>query len=72
VWGIFFSVGGYVFGGAIESFLGHVKKAEKFIIFGALLGAFIASCIIFLRGRVTDQIEKKEHRLEKKAEESKE
>jgi len=68
VWGIFFAVGGYVFGGAIESFLGHVKRAEKFIIFGVLLGAFIASFIIFLRGRITDQIEKKEHKLEEKAE----
>ncbi len=72
VWAIFFSVGGYVFGSAIESFLGQVKRAEKFIIFGALLGAFIAWFIIFLRSRITDQIEKKEHKLEKKVKESEE
>lgn len=64
VWGIFFSVGGYVFGGAIETFLGHVKRAEKFIIFGVLLGAFIASAIVFLRRRITDEIEKSERALE--------
>lgn len=66
VWGIFFAIGGYAFGGAIESFLGHVKRAEKFIIFGVLLGAFIASCIVFLRAQVTTQLEKKERTLEEK------
>ncbi len=71
VWAIFFAVGGYMFGGAIETFLGHVKRAEKFIIFGVLLGAFIASLIVFLRGRITDQLEKRELR-EKKSEISKE
>lgn len=65
IWGIFFGLGGYAFGSAIESFIGNVRKAEKFIIIGVILGAVIVQGIIFLRRNIAEKIEAEERKIEK-------
>lgn len=65
VWGIFFGLGGYAFGSALEGFIGHVRKAEKFIIIGVILGAVIVQGIIFLRRHIAEKIEAEEKKIEK-------
>lgn len=63
VWGIFFAGGGYIFGNALEQFIGHVKRVE-IIIAGVLVGALLAQLIGVLRRRVEKKIEKEERRAE--------
>jgi membrane protein DedA with SNARE-associated domain len=64
VWGVFFGLGGYAFGNALERFIGHVRKAEKAIIIGVILGAIIVQGIIFLRRRIAEKIEAEEKKIE--------
>lgn len=65
IWGLFFGLGGYAFGGALEGFIGNVRRAEKFIIIGVILGAVIVQLIIFLRRRIAEKIEAEEKKIEK-------
>lgn len=60
VWGVFFGMGGYAFGNALERFIGHVRKAEKFIIIGVIVGALIAQGIVVLRRRIAEKLEEEE------------
>jgi membrane protein DedA with SNARE-associated domain len=64
VWGVFFGFGGYLFGGALERFIGHVRKAEKAIIIGVILGAIIVQGIVFLRRRIAEKIEAEDKEIE--------
>jgi membrane protein DedA with SNARE-associated domain len=64
IWGIFFGLGGYAFGNALERFIGHVRKAEKAIIIGVILGAVIVQGIIFLRRRIAEKIEAEDKKIE--------
>lgn len=42
IWAVFFLAGGFIFGEAIERFLGHVKRFEGFFVLGLItLAAFI-------------------------------
>ncbi len=65
VWGIFFSVGGYLLGDAIERFIVRVHRAEKFIIFGVIVGIALVQTIMFLRRRISSRLEAEEERAEK-------
>ncbi len=72
VWGTFFAVGGYAFGNALERFIGHVKRAEKFIIIGVIVGALLVSGITFLHRRVAATLEEEERRSAEEQSHSKE
>jgi membrane protein DedA with SNARE-associated domain len=63
-WGLFFSIGGYAFGSAIQQFLGNVRRAEKFIIVGVIVGVALVQLILFFRRRVVSRIEAVEAGLE--------
>lgn len=52
-WGIFFAFGGYAFGGAIEHFLGNVKKFESIIVFGAIVFLVVTQIVVYVRGKRT-------------------
>ena len=67
-WGIFFALGGYVLGDAIERFIVHVQRAEKFIIFGVIVGVILVQGIMFLRRRIAARVEEEEERAERKVE----
>lgn len=67
VWGIFFGLSGYLFGNALEQFIGHVRRAEKFIIIGVIVGAIIAQGIIFLRRGIVEKLEEEDRGLAKHA-----
>ncbi len=56
VWGIFFAVGGYAFGGALERFIGHFHRAERYVIFGMILGALIVQGIVILRRQLGEKL----------------
>ena len=70
VWGIFFALGGYVLGDAIERSLVHVQRAEKFIILGVIAIVILVQGVLFLRrriaARVEEEIEEEEDRAEHK------
>lgn len=68
LWGVFFSVGGYAFGSALQQFLGNVRRAEKFIIVGVVIGVALVQAVLFFRRRVAARIEAVEAKLESKAE----
>lgn len=51
VWGIFFTFGGYAFGGAIEHFLGNVKKFEGVIVIVAVTLFVVTQVIFHMRGK---------------------
>lgn len=63
-WGLFFSIGGYAFGSAIQQFLGNLRRAEKFIIVGVIVGVALVQLILFFRRRVVSRIEAVEAGLE--------
>lgn len=64
LWAVVFVFGGYLFGHAIEQFLGQMHRAGKFVVVGVLLGFLLMHLIVFLRGRIIARIEKAERRLE--------
>ena len=51
VWAFFFTLGGYVFGGAIEQFLGNAKKIEGVIVLSVLLVVACTQLFLWLRRR---------------------
>ena len=65
VWSVFFGLGGYAFGNALERLIGHIHRAEKFVILGVLAGALIVQAISFLYRRIQAKIEAEERREEK-------
>lgn len=71
VWGVFFAVGGFAFGNALERFIGHVRRAEKFIIIGVLVGALLVQLIVFLRRRIALRLEEEERLLEAESKDAK-
>ncbi len=65
LWSVFFAVGGYFLGDAIERFIVHVQRAEKFIVFGVIVGIVLVQTIMFLRRRIASRLEEEEERAEK-------
>ena len=51
VWGIFFAFGGYAFGGAIELFLGNVKRFEVIVVVAAIAILVVTQIVFYLRGK---------------------
>ena len=62
VWGIFFAFGGYIFGGAIEHFLGNVKKFEGGIVVVALTILLATQVSLYLRRKRANLKEGEDHR----------
>ena len=58
VWSILFGLGGYLFGTAIETYLGHFHRAEKYVLLGLFAGAVIVQVIGMLRRRISARVEK--------------
>lgn len=63
VWGLFFGIGGYAFGNVLERFIGHVRKAEKFVVIGVIIGAIIVQGIVFLRRRLAEKLEEEDKKI---------
>jgi membrane protein DedA with SNARE-associated domain len=57
VWAIFFSCAGYLFGGAIEKFLGKVKRVEVYIIVTVLVTVLLAQLFGWVSRRFSDRAE---------------
>jgi membrane protein DedA with SNARE-associated domain len=51
VWAPIFALGGYVFGNAVQHFLGNVKKFEGVIILGIIIVAALLQVILVWRRR---------------------
>ncbi len=64
LWSVFFAVGGYILGDAIERFIVHVQRAEKFIVLGVIVSIALVQTIMFLRRRITSRLEAEEERAE--------
>ncbi len=65
VWSILFGVGGYLLGTAIETYIGHIHRAEKYVLLGLLAGAVIVQVVSVIGRRISERVEKgavgKEH-----------
>lgn len=64
VWAIVFVFGGYLFGQAVEQFLGQMHRAGKYVVAGVLLGFLLVHLILFVRSRIIARVEKAERKLE--------
>lgn len=71
VWSIFFAFGGYMFGEAIEKFLGNIKKIEGYILLGIIIVVALVQMVNWWIGRKEEEIlEKKEEMIHSKEETS--
>lgn len=52
VWSTIFGMGGYLLGSAVETYIANIHKAEKFVILGVILGAFIVQAVNFISKRI--------------------
>lgn len=52
VWSILFATGGYLLGTAVETYIGNIHKAQKYIILGVLLGAILVQVVNFTHKRI--------------------
>lgn len=55
LWAPIFAMGGYLFGGAIESFLGGAKRFEAIVVTGVILVFFVIQIVLFFRRRAQQQ-----------------
>jgi len=60
VWSALFSVIGYQLGNAVETYIGHFQKAQKFILLGVLRGTLTVQGISFLYRRIREKVEEVE------------
>ncbi|HEY9585784.1 MAG TPA: DedA family protein [Candidatus Paceibacterota bacterium] len=51
VWGVFFAFGGYAFGGAIERFIGGVKKFEGIVVIVVVTLFIVTQVVSYIRRR---------------------
>lgn len=66
VWSFVFAFSGYMFGGAIEVFLGNIKKIEGYIVLGIILLVVLVQVINHWIKRREEELLKKEERLHSK------
>jgi membrane protein DedA with SNARE-associated domain len=64
VWSAVFSSIGYFLGSAIETYITHFHRAEKYVLLGLLAGAGIVLAISFIFNRIQKRVEKAEERVE--------
>ena len=60
-WAVLFGLGGYVFGGAVERFLGNMKKFEGAIVAAIILIAVLIQVIAWARRRKEQHEKQKPH-----------
>ena len=58
VWSIIFGSGGYILGTAIETYIGNVHRAEKYVLLGLLAGAIIVQVVSWIRRRIAERVER--------------
>ena len=63
VWSTFFAFGGYLFGEAIEKFLGNVKKIEGYILLGIIIVVVLVQIVNWWIGRKEEELLEKEEVL---------
>lgn len=49
VWALLFATGGYLFGGAIEVFLGNIKRFEGYLVFGIILLISVVQLVLWYK-----------------------
>jgi membrane protein DedA with SNARE-associated domain len=59
-----FAGGGYLLGNAIETYLGHFERAEKYVILGVIAGVVLVQTISFLYRRIERRVERAERKVE--------
>ena len=57
-WSILFGVGGYLLGTALETYIGKIHRAEKYVLLGLIAGAIIVKVISVVGRRIADRVEK--------------
>lgn len=62
VWSLLFAFGGYMFGEAIEAFLGNVKKIEGYILLGIIFVVVLMQVINWWAGRKEEELLEKEEK----------
>jgi membrane protein DedA with SNARE-associated domain len=63
-WSMIFAGGGYLLGNAIETYLGHFERAEKYVILGVIAGVVLVQTISFLYRRIERRVERAERKVE--------
>ncbi len=66
VWAIFFGSIGYAFGSVLESVLGGIHRAQKYIILGVIAGVILVHIIRLIYGIVVKKLEIEEKKEENK------
>jgi uncharacterized membrane protein YkvI len=51
-----------MFGTALEGLLGHIHRAERYIVIGVLVGALIVQIIAFIYKRILSRVEQEEEK----------
>ena len=62
VWAAIFSSLGFFLGNALETYIVHFHRAEKFVLIGVIAGVAIVQLISFVYRRIQKQVEKGEER----------
>lgn len=68
VWSLLFAFGGYAFGGAIETFLGNIKKIEGYVLLGIIIIIVLVQVINWWRARREDELLEKEAHMDQSEE----
>ena len=58
LWSIIFGSGGYILGTALETFIVHFHRAEKYVLLGLLAGAVIVQVVSVIGRRISERVEK--------------
>ena len=58
VWSIMFGSGGYILGTALETYIGNLHRAEKYVVLGLLAGAIIVQTVGWIRRRIAERVER--------------
>jgi membrane protein DedA with SNARE-associated domain len=64
VWASIFASIGFSLGNALETYIVHFHRAEKFVLIGVLTGVVIAQGIAFVYRRIQNRVEKEESSAE--------
>lgn len=66
LWSFAFAFGGYMFGGAVERFLGNIKKIEGYILLAIILVVVLVQVMNWWIGRKEEETLEREERLHSK------
>lgn len=69
-WSTIFTALGYFLGTALETYIGHLHKAEKYVVLGVIVGALLVQGISLLYRRIAQRVERVEKIEEEKLDNS--